>query len=166
MVNKQSASKGLSKKMLVALLAICMSGVLLLIGCSKKDDGKKEDTTPKSIGTVAITVDITAAVDLKDPTALVVAEEKGGSTYTVEVKIYEGDTVLIATQAAEDLLVSVATNSYGKYIDSIDGLVSGGTTSESGWTFTINGEFSDTGADTVKLVDGDEIIWTYVTSWE
>ncbi|MCL2136906.1 MAG: DUF4430 domain-containing protein [Coriobacteriia bacterium] len=156
-----------TKKMLALLLAACLFGTLVLAGCGTTNSNNNGDSQEaEASATVTITIDISAAVDLEDPTALALADLKGGATYTVHVDIDEEDTILSATQGSKDLVVAIRSASWGDYVTSIDGLEENAVTNESGWTVTLNGESPQYGADQIPVKDGDVIVWIYVTSWE
>ncbi|MCL2632763.1 MAG: DUF4430 domain-containing protein [Coriobacteriia bacterium] len=153
--------KSTTKSIITTLLAVSMLGTLVLAGCAKKEEPSN------IIGTITVNVDISAAVELEDPTALAIAEDKGGSVYSVEIGIREGDTLLTALQnAAPDIIVGTTSGSWGTYISSIDGLAEKAVTNESGWTYLINEEWSLVGADGDEVADGDIIDFTYITSYD
>ena len=159
---KESRTKRLGKSLAAALMAMVMAGALALTGCSGDKPGGGEAST----GQVTITVDITAAVEDDDPTAIALALEYGANTRTFEVKIGEGATVLSSLKDSEFVVATKSSGSMGEYVDAIDGLASGAVSAESGWTYTVNGEMVLEGADSLQVHDGDVIVWTYVTSWE
>jgi hypothetical protein len=163
-LGKSTKPTKLAKALLTALTAASLFGALSLAGCSSPSGpagpaGGDEETVK-----VTITVDITAAVDAGDATAVALSAEKGGSTYSVTVEVPVGSTVLQATQAS-DLVVATSQSSFGPMVDSIDGLAPG-ITDTSGWTYTVNDEQPIVGADAMEVNDGDVIVWQFVTSWE
>jgi len=161
---------GRLSRVIALFVVISMLGVLVLTGCSSSSGGNAggggnsggDDPQPPA-ATVTIKVDISAAVEENDATALALVDKFGDSTYEFTVEIKEGDTVLTATQnSAPEHIIGTQTGSYGTWVDSIDSLASSATT---GWTFTVNGEAPEVGADVTEVADGDVIVWTYVTSW-
>ena len=161
------------------LLSLAMVSVMALTACTPKTPApapeppgseEPQGITP-TIGSVFINVDITAAVELNDPTALALIEEKGGvnadgkAIYSLVVNIVDGSTVLETAQAS-DLVIATGSSSFGDYITSIDGLADKLVTPESGWTYTINGEMGMGGAGVDTVKNGDVLDFIYVTSWE
>ncbi|MCL2883588.1 MAG: DUF4430 domain-containing protein [Coriobacteriia bacterium] len=114
---------------------------------------------------VTVKVDITAAVEANDPTAVALASEKGGDVYTVDVYDSSLKTVLDATSAA-GLTLSTASSSMGQYVTAIDGVASGISSASAGWTYDINGVAGTDSVDAATIQAGDVITWTYVTSWD
>ena len=149
-----------SRTIIAILLSVCLFGALALTGCG--GGGVKAGTA----GKVTITVDITAAVDAGDPTAKALAEQKGGNTYKIEIGIDKGDSVLDAAKASGLVVATSSAPGFGDYVTSIDGLAEKAVTAQAGWIFTVNGEMPMTSIDSIEAADGDDIVFTYVTSWE
>ncbi|MDR2957395.1 MAG: DUF4430 domain-containing protein [Coriobacteriales bacterium] len=145
----------------VLLMTACMVVPLALTSCG--NGGSSNEVGPA--GSVTIKIDITAAVEAKDATAVALAGQKGGNTYSYKVGIDEKDNVLTALQNSPSV-VAIGSGGWGKYVDAIDGLASGVVSDVAGWTFTINGEFAMVGPEEIPVKDGDVIVFTYVTSWE
>ncbi|MCL2339915.1 MAG: DUF4430 domain-containing protein [Actinomycetia bacterium] len=153
-----------SKTLVVALLILSTVGIALLVGCTTNGGGSTDNGSTS--GNVTIKIDITAAVEAGDATAMSLATRYGGNVFTCTVNVADNTTVLVATKAATVLTVSTVSSSYGDYVDSIDGLASGAVNSTAGWTFDINGTASQVGADVATVKTGDTITWTYVTVWQ
>jgi hypothetical protein len=143
------------------LVAISMAGLLVLTGCSSTGNSGGDDKKDPVVGSVTIVVDITAAVEADDPTAVALSAKYNGSVYEFNVDIKENATVLSATEATQMIIVMK-----GDFADSIDGLAAGAVAQYSGWTFTVNDDWALEGPGHVSVKDGDEIAWTYVTSWD
>lgn len=69
----------------------------------------------------------------------------------------EGKTALALLQEQES--VETKDSSYGTYVDSINGL-KGGTDGKY-WTFYVNGQMSQVGADAYTTKSGDSIEWKF-----
>lgn len=79
----------------------------------------------------------------------------------VEVGITDGSTALTVLQeACSD--VAVEDSSYGPFVTSINGLSNGDKGSQSGWTYTVNGEYATESAGDYKIEAGDVVIWSYM----
>ena len=50
--------------------------------------------------------------------------------------------------------------------EAIGGLRAGDGGDLSGWTYTVNGETVMTGAGELEVQEGDQILWSYVCTWE
>lgn len=77
-----------------------------------------------------------------------------------EVSINSGETVLSLTQRVLDN-ENISYEINKGYITSIAGLSEFDKGPESGWMFSINGEFPNVGAETVRVRAGDYIKWFY-----
>ncbi|MEY8437606.1 DUF4430 domain-containing protein [Atopobiaceae bacterium 24-176] len=88
---------------------------------------------------------------------LTVTQKVGDVEKTVEVA--EGSTVLDVLTASGVPFES-SNGSYGAYVTSIDGKAAGSNT---GWTFSVNGEQPTVGCDACKVADGDIVAWEFVS---
>lgn len=129
-----------TKSFLAALICVlCLCACMLLAACGGAG-GKADGPT--------IGVDMTIEATAVDQ----------GEFYSGHLTLPEGSTVYDALEASK-----VVFDGSKKYVKSINGLAEkqyGGT---SGWTFTVNGEMVMKGAGKCELVDGDVVIWSYVT---
>jgi len=179
----ESKQRFIQRRLAAFALALLLAlGGLALAGCTTPAEtpgGANNDTptetpsgsqtdanipVPNAV-TITVTVDISAAVEAEDPTALAIAELKGGNTFTSTIEVEDGTNILDATRYA-GITVGTTTASFGTYVSAIEGLSEGAVTPEAGWTFFINDEFAAEGADVTLANDGDIIKWVYVTSWE
>lgn len=79
----------------------------------------------------------------------------------VEVALTDDSTALTVLQeACSD--VAVEDSSYGPFVTSINGLSNGDKGSQSGWTYTVNGEYATESAGDYKIEAGDVVIWSYM----
>lgn len=145
------------KKLLNTIL-LTAALVMILAGCSAKEE---------PIGTVSITIrcDTAVANDMhKEEKWKGIIPEDGCVLPETEIEIYEGDTVF-------DLLVT-ARDEYGihmeysggektEYIEGINNLYERDGGRWSGWMYSVNGEYPDTGCGQYKLKDGDIVEWNY-----
>lgn len=145
------------KKLLNTIL-LTVALVMTLVGCSAKEE---------PIGTVSITIrcDTAVANDMhKEEKWNGIIPEDGCVLPETEIKIYEGDTVF-------DLLVTVR-DEYGihmehsggektEYIEGINNLYERDGGRWSGWMYSVNGEYPDTGCGQFELKDGDIVEWKY-----
>ena len=69
-------------------------------------------------------------------------------------------------QAGKDSGLAVVTQGSPAYVTAIGGLAAGEHGDLSGWTYTVGGEMVMESCAVKTVQEGDEILWTYVTSWE
>ena len=79
------------------------------------------------------------------------------------VTLSAGSTVLDALYKTG---IAVETAGSPAYVTAVGGLSAGDAGEQSGWTYTVNGETVMTGCSQLTVQAGDEILWTYVTTWE
>lgn len=78
------------------------------------------------------------------------------------VKIKKDGTALEQLQKAADennIPLGIKTESFGSYVDSLDGL-KGGTDGKY-WMYSVNGKTAEVGADQYKLAEGDVVEWRF-----
>ena len=74
--------------------------------------------------------------------------------------IGNGDSILDVTEMVLDIQ-NISYDASGGYMSEIDGLAAFDYGGQSGWMFSINGDFPDYSADSVEAEDGDDIKWVY-----
>ena len=112
-------------------------------------------TTTEKAKMVHVVINVTNAVNA-GKTDL----PKNGVLLDTEVEIKEGDTardVLDRAAAAAGIEVKGASD----YVKSIGGLREKDCGANSGWLYSVNGEFPNVGANKYKLEPGDELLWVY-----
>lgn len=78
-----------------------------------------------------------------------------------EVSLTDDSTALTVLQeACSD--VTVEDSSYGPFVTSINGLSNGDKGSQSGWTYTVNGDYATESAGDYKIENGDVVVWSYM----
>lgn len=121
---------------------------------------------------ITCTVEITCAsvwdnTDLTTPEVLELLPEDGQLLQATEVTVPEGSTLLEALQAAaKEAKLSVVTSGSPAFVDSIGGLANGDVGDVSGWTYTLNEEFVLESADEQTVAQDDQVLWSYVCTWE
>lgn len=96
-----------------------------------------------------------------------IAVEEDGVLFSGSVAVPMESTVLAALeQAGKDNGLAVVTQGSPAYVTAIGGLAAGEHGDLSGWTYTVNGEMVMDSCAVKTVQEGDEILWTYVTSWE
>lgn len=78
----------------------------------------------------------------------------------------EGTVLMALEQAGKDSGLAVVTQGSPAYVTAIGGLAAGEHGDLSGWTYTVGGEMVMESCAVKTVQEGDEILWTYVTSWE
>ncbi len=139
---------------------------LITVGCSEKQN-KNE---PKKQYTCNFSIDCSAALeenaglakekrDILPPDGVVFPE--------TQVKFSEGETAFdVLDRVCKENKIHMESewsSAFGsEYIEGIANLYETDCDSMSGWTFYINGNFSDFGCSQTVLSDGDRVEWTYV----
>lgn len=83
-----------------------------------------------------------------------------GMLYDKDVTAEEGTTVYDAlVDTGLDLAVDSSSGSV--YVDGIGGVIGSQTSSTAGWLYTVNGEVPMVGADSQKIEEGDQVVWTF-----
>lgn len=121
---------------------------------------------------ITCTVAVSCASVWDDPD-LVTAEvldllpEDGQLLRETTVTVSEGATVLEALQqAAQEAKLSVVTSGSPAFVESIGGLANGDAGDVSGWTYTLNGESIMESAAVQTVTEEDQVVWSYVCTWE
>ena len=82
-----------------------------------------------------------------------------------DAEIYEGDTVFtVLSRFCKEKrlpLSSKGSTRYGVYVDGIAGLFEMDAGAQSGWMFSVNGDFPSKSAGDTALKDGDDVAWVY-----
>lgn len=129
--------------LLALVLALALCG---LTGCSS--DNKDPNAAPI---TVSVSIDSSAASGAGYP------ESMGEAS----VELKEGDSVFDALCAVEGITIS----GNASYVKGINGLSEKALGSESGWTYTVNGEMPMDTPGQYKLSGDETIVWTYLTKF-
>lgn len=150
----------------ISLVIICLSFIMAFCSCSIKsteDYYKTEET--KSTETVNIKVDcITALSSLPDELKNGNYIPENGIIIDTAVEYEDGDTAFtVLTKAAKKDKVQIDYNGEGTsvYVRGISHLYEFDCGSLSGWMVSINGKFSDEGANSVSVKQNDTVEWRY-----
>lgn len=146
------------KKFLLMILALAV----LLTGCSAKKEETEGGLTCRLSISCANLVDNDSLDEAKRP--LVPAD--GWLLAPVDCTFSEGESVFDVLQrvARENKIHMefVETPAYNSvYIEGIGNLYEFDGGPQSGWMFSVNGEFPNYGCSAVKLNDGDVVEWVY-----
>lgn len=96
--------------------------------------------------------------------------EEGSKTYTVEVMHKDGGTKEFTYTTDEEYLgpalqaeglISGTESSYGLYVETVDGETANYDADQSYWMLMVDGEPSQTGADSTVITDGGQYSWVY-----
>ncbi len=91
-----------------------------------------------------------------------------GEILSATTKISEDSTVLDALLSAakeNDLKVVFSGGKTAAYITSIGDIATGDYGPMSGWIYTVNGESVFESCSSLKVQDGDKILWEYITEF-
>lgn len=95
-------------------------------------------------------------------TSLQIDRQDGSTVKVFSVKMEKDSTALAQLQKAavdNNIIIEVKTESFGSYVDSLDGL-KGGTDGKY-WLYSVNGKEAAVGADQYKLAEGDVAEWRF-----
>lgn len=123
--------------------------ILIVVGLSSKNN------------TTTSTIKTTTEQNRTFPITLSIEHPTAPKTYTMTAQ--EGETAMAVTEKASqqyDLQLGVKEYSFGKMVESIDGL-SADQSANQYWTLYINGQMSNVGASDYKVKSGDTISWKY-----
>ncbi len=142
-----------SKRIIAYLLAalVAAGAAFSFTGCSSPDasspsGGAQSGQASDQIVNVTMSVDASAA--------------GGEASEDVAVQVASGSTVFDVLEAS-GISYNAADSSYGPYVTSINGLAEREHGSSSGWMFTINGDYADSGMSSATVSDGDAVVWVY-----
>lgn len=88
------------------------------------------------------------------------SEDDGFEAIASEVELEQNATALDALEAVSSDVV-VSDGQYGAFVESINGLANGSAGAQSGWTYTVNGEYATVSAGEYTLSDGDSVEWLF-----
>lgn len=158
--------KSLSALLLaLALLFTSVSMSLFTSGCTNATDNDENPTDAPSIS-CTLAIDATTAYDNPDLDSAIrdVLANSGLIMDSASISTAEGSTVTDVLRLGtrlNNISVNIQDGDYGAFILGIGGLENGACGDMSYWLLKINGEFPSTGADSITLNDGDEIVWVY-----
>ena len=95
-------------------------------------------------------------------TSLQIDRQDGSTVKVFGVKMEKDSTALGQLQKAagdNNIPLEIKTESFGSYVDSLDGL-KGGTDGKY-WMYSVNGKEASVGADQYKLAEGDVAEWKF-----
>jgi hypothetical protein len=157
-----------NKKNLLAVLLIATVLIGLLLLVHTEPTTKSETVSPQAIGSVAMVIQCDEAVqyindnDVKGYEGVV--PQDGIMLDQAKIQVQQDDTVLeLLKRVTKDNNIILIVKSSG-YVSNIGGLVerSKDFGAESGWLYSVNGEYPSVGATEYKVNDGDKIEFKYV----
>ena len=139
---------------------------LITVGCSEKQTESKNEKKY----TCTFSIDCSAALDENaglSKEKLDILPPDGKIFPETQIEFSEDETAFdILERVCKDNKIQMESewsSSFGtEYIEGIANLYETDCDKMSGWTFYINGNFSEYGCSQAKLADGDKLEWTYV----
>lgn len=105
--------------------------------------------------------------DLVEQATLDLLPEDGWMIRETELTVPEGTTVLETLQwAAQEADLAVVTSGAPAFVERVGDLANGDAGDVSGWTYTVNGEAIMESAAVQTVSEGDQVIWSFVCTWE
>lgn len=117
-------------------------------------------TTSQSQAASASSQGSTQAADISVTVTIASPNTEGFEAIEEVVSVDEGASALDALQAATPDVV-VEDGQYGAFVTNINGLANGSAGAQSGWTYTVNGEYVPDSAADYTLADGDTVAWEF-----
>lgn len=146
------------KKILAIFLAVLM--LTAFTGCQKN--------TPKDEDSISCTFTVNASLAAKnealDKDVASLLKEDGMLANAKSFTVKKGTTAGDAFKAfckENNIVLNSEVSEYGLFVKGIGGLDNGACGSMSCWLFKVNGEFSDVGADSVTVNEGDTFEWIF-----
>lgn len=148
--------------MLNRIKAILIFACMLLVLCAC---GNEEKTGTGK--TCKISIDcktILNNTDSVDEEILDIVPEDGVILATIDVELYDNDTVFdVLKSVCKDNKIAMEFNdTFGsKYVEGIGGIYEFDAGGESGWQYSVNGEYPMKSCSEYQVKEGDEICWRY-----
>lgn len=157
-------NKLIKSLIIIAVLIAC------LFGCAG-EEGKNKSTSGGKFCSVSINCkDIFDNLDDFDIDKVEILPEDGIIFADKEIEINDNDTVMSVTEKIlkkKKIHIDVLASSLGtSYIRGIGNIYEGDCGNMSGWSYKVNGESPDVGADNYKISNGDKIEWVYICNWD
>lgn len=146
------------------IIAVILLAVLLVIPFWPRLKGEGGEAGAQATCTVAVSCQpVLEDMERLDEEKTDLIPADGWLLEETEVSVPAGGSVLDALRGSG---LEVETAGSPPYVTGIGGLASGDAGDLSGWTYTVNGESVMTGCDELAVNAGDQIVWTYVVTWE
>lgn len=169
----------------IAAVVICVIMLVCCIGCGRKkpDDNRPNPTnpgstvittkdpnateyTPEGMYTCLVTIDASTAFNNSGLDEAIRNELRNEGMLLNKVKMASAakqsvTEIFTSACSLSNIVLDIETGEFGSFFKGIGGLYNGDCGENSYWLLKINGEFSDVGADSITVNDGDEIVWIY-----
>lgn len=142
------------------LLALSLSASLAVLpACSSSPASDPAQSSAASASTAsqadATAADITVTVTIASPKT-----DDSFQSVDSTIAVPEGSSALDALQEVTPDVV-VDNGQFGAFVASINGLANGTAGAQSGWTYTLNGDYVAESAADCILNDGDTVSWEF-----
>lgn len=150
----------------IALIIIAVFILSIFCSCSVKTPQEYySSNSKKSNQTVNVKIDCTTALSSL-PKELQNSEyiPSDGIIFDSQVEYTEGDTAFtILTKATKENKIQLDYNGEGSsiYVQGISHLYEFSCGSLSGWMFSVNGVFAETGCNSITVKPNDTVLWQY-----
>ncbi len=152
------------KRFLAVLMALVLACMCMLVGCSS-DNAASNNASSQSASSQqsssASSDDTVAPTELNVTVSADATAVEGGEVTETTVTVPVGATVFDALEASGMEIVA-SDSTYGKFIESINGVTNGDAGSQSGWIYQVNGEDIMESADSAEVNDGDTVTFTFI----
>lgn len=141
-------------------ILVVMALMFALVGCSSGGNSSSSNSS-SSASSEQQTSDKNADADKKADVinvTMTVTDLEGNEIYNQVVQVEPGSNIFQVLENSGAQYVS-EDGEYGAYVTAIEGLEAGTNT---GWTYTQNGESVMVAADQQEVLDGDTIQWQLI----
>ncbi len=142
------------------ILGIIGAIIIIGIGIWGFSQNPASVTNNTNVSSANINANANSAAQIQ--TSLQIDRQNGSTVKVFSVKMEKDSTALAQLQKAaadNNIPLEIKTESFGSYVDSLDGL-KGGTDGKY-WMYSVNGKTAEVGADQYKLAEGDVVEWKF-----
>ncbi|TAN57156.1 DUF4430 domain-containing protein [Patescibacteria group bacterium] len=146
-----------AQKIILGIIGIIIVAVIGIWGLTQNPASVTNNT---NVSSANINANANSAAQIQ--TSLQIDRQDSSTVKVFSVKMEKDSTALAQLQkvaADNNIPLEIKTESFGSYVDSLDGL-KGGTDGKY-WMYSVNGKTAEVGADQYKLAEGDVAEWKF-----
>ena len=146
-----------TQKIILGIIGVIIVAIIGIWGFSQNPV-----SITNNANTSNVNVNANANKTAQIQTTLQLDRGDGSAVKLFTTKLDKDSTALAQLQKAaadNNIAIEIKTESFGSYVDSLDGL-KGGTDGKY-WMYSVNGKTAEVGADQYKLAEGDVAEWKF-----
>ena len=146
-----------TQKIILGIIGVIIVAIIGIWGFSQNPV-----SITNNANTSNVNVNANANKTAQIQTTLQLDRGDGSAVKLFTTKLDKDSTALTQLQKAaadNNIAIEIKTESFGSYVDSLDGL-KGGTDGKY-WMYSVNGKTAEVGADQYKLAEGDVAEWKF-----